>query len=389
MGFQFIDRQPQLEQAVATILQQDAVAVDTESSSFYTYESELCLIQISSRGNHFIIDALAKLNWDGLGEVFENEAITKVMHTAASDITELRRIQSFKFNNLFDVMVGCRMLAFPSCSLVSLVKHYTGKDLEKTEQKSNWKKRPLSASQLEYAHRDTIYLEEIWSRMENELKQFKFLEEFNQDMNRIIKESFPVERVYDPDSWKWISGSMRLPPARRGFLKALLELREARARKENIAPFRLGSNDGLLRIAERSPDSVAELYEMGLHPDFVKKDGDKILDARNRAPEIRNSDVPRESRRAPDQLMGILKKWRKDVADYRGFDTSIILSNRQLEQIVDARPAHMEDLKAMDLMSDWKLANYGPMILEILAGKNPAMPAHLSRIPPEKRRVEF
>src|SRR6185295_4677773 len=100
-----------------------------------------------------------------------------------------------------------------------------------------------------------------------ELDQFRFMEEFHEEMNRIIRESNPSPRVYDPESWKWIPGALQLPPPGRGFLKALLEIREIRARKENIAPFRLASNESLMRMAERSPDSVSDLYEMGLHPD--------------------------------------------------------------------------------------------------------------------------
>ena len=170
MGYQFIDKQQDLDLAVSVMGRSQYVSVDTESSSFYTYESELCLIQISASGKNYLIDPLANLTVDGLAEIFANPSIVKVMHTAASDISELRRLRKFKFENLFDIMVGCRMLGFVSCSLVSLVKHYTGRDLEKTEQKSNWKKRPLTASQMEYAHRDTIYLEEIMKAMKVELE---------------------------------------------------------------------------------------------------------------------------------------------------------------------------------------------------------------------------
>ena len=388
MGYQFIDKQQDLDLAVSVMGRSQYVSVDTESSSFYTYESELCLIQISASGKNYLIDPLSNLTVDGLAEIFANPSIVKVMHTAASDISELRRLRKFKFENLFDIMVGCRMLGFVSCSLVSLVKHYTGRDLEKTEQKSNWKKRPLTASQMEYAHRDTIYLEEIMKAMKVEIEKFGFADEFAEDMIRIIKESYPVERIYDHDSWKHVPGAFQLSPIGRGFLKALLEIRESRARKDNIAPFRLGSNDALLNVAERMPDSISELSTFGLHPDFVRKEGERILEMRNKSPQITNADSPREKRKPPDPALARLKKWRKDVAEYRGFEPSIILSNRQLEAIMEARPSTMEDLARLDLLTDWKLEHYGPMVLSVLAGKEPPL-GDLKRLPPERRRPQI
>ncbi len=388
MSYQFIDQQPALDRAVNEMSRASAVAVDTESSSFYTYESELCLIQISALGKNYLIDPLANLTFRGLAEIFANPSIVKVMHTAASDITELRRLSKFAFENLFDVMVGCRMLGFASCSLVSIVKQYTGVEIEKTEQKSNWKKRPLSPSQLEYAHRDTKYLEEIMGKKRPELDQFGFADEFAEEMVRITKESFPSTKVYDADAWKSIPGAFQLSPASRGFLKALLEIRESRARKDNIAPFRLASNDALLHLAQKMPDSSSELAGHGLHPDFLRKESERILEARYRSPAITNADAPKEKRKPQDPALARLKKWRKDVAEYRGFEPSIVLSNRQLEAILERKPATMDELRAMDLLTDWKLDHYGPMVLAVLSGKEPSI-GSLSRLPPDRRRPEI
>lgn len=363
------------------------IAVDTESSSFYTYESELCLVQITA-GSNLLIDPIA-VRLDALAPVFADPLVVKVMHTASSDITELRRAYPFDFMNLFDVMVGGRMLGYESCSLVSLVRHYTGVNLEKTEQKSNWKKRPLTASQMEYASRDTMYLEKIYARMKGELEALGFLEEFEQEMQRICKESYPQARVFDPDHWKTLPGALQLSPLARGILRLLLEIREERARKDNIAPFRLASNDILVRMAGRMPDTLAELKEAGLHPDFVRKDGERIIAAPAAAREIPASEARKERRPPQDPVLGALKAWRKDLAEFRGFETSMILSNRQLELIAENKPASLDDLRALDAMTDWKIHYYGPAILSVLKGERPARPAGLAALPREKRKRDF
>lgn len=389
LAYIYIDNQKQLDAAVKDLAGRHIIGVDTESSSFYTYESELCLVQITGGDKNYLIDPLGSLSLDALAPLFADPLIVKVMHTASSDITELRRAHPFAIMNLFDVMVGGRMLGFESCSLVSLVRHYTGESLEKTEQKSNWKKRPLSASQMQYASRDTIYLEEIYTKMKPEVEKMGFLEEFEQEMMRIGKESYPAVRVYDPDHWKSVPGSLQLSPRGRGFLKAILEMREERARKENIAPFRLAGNETLLRMAIRMPDTLAELREAGLHPEFVRKDGERILTLRHTTTDIQNADARKEKRPPQDPLLGALKGWRKELAEYRGFETSMILSNRQLELIAENKPQSAADLRALDVMTDWKLEHYGPMVLAVLAGQKPVRPPGLTRIPPEKRKRDF
>jgi ribonuclease D len=389
LAYIYIENQKQLDTAVKELAGQRIIGVDTESSSFYTYESELCLVQITGGDKNYLVDPLGSLSLDNLAPLFADPLIVKVMHTASSDITELRRAHPFQFMNLFDVMVGGRMLGFESCSLVSLVRHYTGVSLEKTEQKSNWKKRPLSASQMQYASRDTMYLEQIYTRMKLEVENMGFLDEFEQEMVRIGREAYPAVRVYDHDHWKSVPGALQLSPRSRGLLKALLEMREERARKENIAPFRLAGNETLLRMASRMPDTLSELREAGLHPEFVRKDGEKILTIRNTVTDIQNADAKKERRPPQDPVVSALKAWRKDLAEYRGFETSMILSNRQLEVIAENKPASTADLRALDVMTDWKLENYGPMVLAVVAGQKPVRPPGLARIPPEKRKRDF
>ncbi len=393
--YQYIDRQHQLDLAVTYLSDSPVVGVDTESSGYYTYFSELCLIQISAGNQHYIIDPLAQLSLSGLGEVFANPNIVKIFHSAASDIGELHRDLGFTFTNVFDTMIACRMLGHESCSLQSLVKQYMNIELEKKEQKSNWKRRPLTRSQLDYAHLDTLYLAELREKLIAQLEEFGLMEEAREEFDWIaarsaLKSANEAEDQAPPeDAWTRVRGGLELSPEDRGILKELYAVRDQRARKENLAAFRLLTNDGLMQLLRARPRSLDDLGRLrALNPRMVKKDGPRILAAFENPTPIADEDLPRPPELQPHirQVLRRLKRWRARIAEYRGFDTGMIISNRSLIEIADRKPENLEALGELELMTGWKLKNYGEHILKVVDGSHTgALPEGLPRLPEEVR----
>lgn len=373
------------------------MGVDTESSGYYTYFSELCLIQISAGSQHYIIDTLAGLNLDGLGQLFADPAITKIFHAAGSDIAELKRDLHYNFENVFDTMIACRMLGHDSCSLLSLVKHYKDIELEKKEQKSNWKKRPLTRSQLDYANLDTVYLEELMQTMSAELAELNLTAEIQEEFDWIATHTGQNaedagERDVDPNGWLRIRGASELSPNYRAVTKALYEIRDQRARKENLAAFRLVTNDGLLRILRRRPKSIRELEQMrAINPVMLRKDGERLLEALKSTEEISDDALPRPSVEDNPELRGLvrrLKRWRGRVAEFRGMDPSMIVTNKALFKIAESNPRDLSELQELQLLTDWKAKNYGENILGIVHGTyNGELPETLPRLPEAVREA--
>lgn len=394
----FIDRQHQLDLALTSLEGVQCMGVDTESSGYYTYFSELCLIQISAGEQHYIIDTLAGLNLDGLGPLFADPGITKIFHAAGSDIAELKRDLKFEFANVFDTMIACRMLGHASCSLLSLVKHYKNIELEKKEQKSNWKKRPLTRSQLDYANLDTVYLEELMRTMSAELEELGLTAEIREEFEWIAgRVGQPAEesgeRELDPNSWLRIRGAADLSPNDRAIVKALYEIRDQRARKENLAAFRLVTNDALLRLLRRRPKSARELEQArAINPVMLRKDGERLLEALRSTAEISDDELPRPSGEDNPELRALvrrLKRWRSRVAEYRGMDPSMIVTNKALFQLAEVKPRDLSELQKLQLLTDWKLRNYGEHLLGIVHGTyNGQLPEDLPRLPAAVREAK-
>ena len=366
-SYTYITKQHQLDLALSQLRSVREMGIDIETSGYYTYLTEVCLIQISSGSFHYVIDTLAGLDLDGLGAVFGTAGITKIFHGAASDIAELRRGTDWEFRSIFDTLYCCRILAHEACSLGSLTGRYFGQPLEKKEQKSNWKKRPLTSSQLEYAHTDTVHLEALRERMLSELPP-QLMPEIESEFAWICATAHVRPREPDPHRWMRIPEALTLDPMGRGFLVALLDIREERAAKENIAAFRLLTNEALVKVARAFPRTEEELRRTGLiNPKMFRKDAARILAAANTVTPVADSDLPRPPEPAAHVMECVrrLKKWRRGIADFRGMDTSLIVSNRVLDEIADKRPGSISELAALSLMNQWKLEHYGEDLLRV------------------------
>ena len=79
------------------------IAVDLEHHDYRTYRGFVCLMQISTRDEDFIVDTLAlRDELEALNDVFADPSIVKVFHGAESDIKWLQRDFNLYVVNLFD-----------------------------------------------------------------------------------------------------------------------------------------------------------------------------------------------------------------------------------------------------------------------------------------------
>ncbi len=62
-----------------------------------------------------------------------------------------------------------------------------------------------------------------------------------------------------------------------------------------------------------------------------------------------------------------MRAWRTRVADERGVEADVILTNHVLMALARANPDDLAALQATDLLGDWKFDAYGPGILKAMA----------------------
>jgi len=362
-----VDTAKALELALINLKQSKILSIDTESSGYYTYYPKVCLIQINSNGKNYLIDPLKITNLKGLAPLFVDPNILKIFHSAQDDIKALKRDFGFQFKNVADTMISSRLLSMEQSSLAFVVEHYHKVSLSKVEQKSNWEIRPLQTQQLRYAALDTAYLETIWLKMEDELKRRNLYEEARSEFEFTASEDY-VEKGGEGFSIAKFPDIINFTPLERRKILELLRYRDEKAKKINKAPFRVFNNDRLSQAVREQPNEEKCMEWFG------KKDGSEIykLLISEYSDPIETSELSKrhgeDLNEEEDKKFQNAKKWRLRVMRIRRMEHSLLPSNKQLIAILRANPQNIEELKALNVFSDWKVEHYGPSLLTALGG---------------------
>lgn len=144
------------------------ISIDTEFVRESNSIPFLCLLQIATKDEIFIIDP-TMVDISILKQPLENVEIKKIFHDARQD---LEILNSFVINvtNVFDTQIANMLISTKeSESYRILVRKYCGKQLKKALTLSDWTHRPLSKQQLKYATEDVKYLYEIYTKQMEKL----------------------------------------------------------------------------------------------------------------------------------------------------------------------------------------------------------------------------
>ncbi|TXT09130.1 hypothetical protein VHUM_02604 [Vanrija humicola] len=170
--FEFVDTPEQLAALTEKLKAAKEIAVDLEYHSMRSYYGFICLMQISTREDDWVIDTLAlrsELRDHKLGGVFVDPSIVKVFHGADSDIVWLQQDFDMYVVNLFDTYHASKVLDFPQFSLASLLQLYAHFEADKKYQMADWRIRPIPEEMMFYARSDTHFLLFIYDSLRNAL----------------------------------------------------------------------------------------------------------------------------------------------------------------------------------------------------------------------------
>lgn len=169
---EYVGNQQNLTNLIERLKSVSALALDIETINWWDREAErVALLQLGFRDGDAaspirvaIIDALAGLDMSALRLPLELSLTPKAIHNASYDAVRLARHFGIFTSPIFDTMLAARRSGEKKCSLKVQVETHLGFELDKTEQRSDWSRRPLTRDQLEYAALDascTLLLYEL------------------------------------------------------------------------------------------------------------------------------------------------------------------------------------------------------------------------------------
>ncbi|MCK4658629.1 MAG: ribonuclease D, partial [Phycisphaerae bacterium] len=150
---------PQFEAVLDELRQAERFAFDTEFVMEESYAAEICLIQVATESMVALIDPIAKVDDSKFWDLVADPQIEKIVHSGAEDLSLCVQRTGRIPRNVFDLQIAAGLvgLDYPM-SLLKLVRAVCRARLHKSQTLTDWRRRPLTDAQIQYAIDDVAFL---------------------------------------------------------------------------------------------------------------------------------------------------------------------------------------------------------------------------------------
>jgi ribonuclease D len=267
---------------------------------------------------------------------------TMVAHAAEQDLEVLERACGRSPTRLFDTQVAAGFLGQGSSSLAALAQAFLGLSITKGDRLTDWRRRPLTDSQLAYAAADVENLLELAHAIGTQLEAEGRRSWAEEECAGLLARPHGSP---DPDhSWWKLRDARQLRGASRGVAQEVAAWRERRAQEVDLPVRTVLPDLALQAIAHRPPLSMEALQHLrGMDGRHLRPEVEQQLLAavqRGRALPARDlqlppaEDVPKELRAA----VSLLVAWVAQLARDQRVDAAVLATRGDLAAYLRGDP---------------------------------------------------
>ena len=292
MHYQLIEDQVSLNNLCEQLAKAKVLAIDTEFVRTRTLYAKLGLLQVCDGEQLALIDPLAIEDLSPFWQLLTNANITKVLHACSEDLEVFLTAGNCQPVNLIDSQIMMSFLGHGlSLGYAAMVKHYTDIELDKSESRTDWTKRPLTEKQLAYASADVDHLFYLYPKLLAELTQAGFLDYAKLETQNMIDKKFtPVD---ESKMYLNIKMSWRLNPKQLNLLKHLATWRFQQAQKRDLPIGFVAKDHTLMALAQSNPTSLSAMLNLeGAEALDIRHKGKAMLAVLAKAYNAEESDYP-------------------------------------------------------------------------------------------------
>ncbi len=249
MKHELITTDRQLHDYCGTLTGVERIAFDTEFVSEDTYRPQLCLIQVAAAGQLAVIDPLGIQDLSPFWRVLSDGEHETVVHAGRQEVEFSLAAVGCAPKRLFDVQIAAGMIGieYPA-SYGSLVSKILGETPQKGETRTDWRRRPLTDRQVEYALADVDHLELLREKLGQRLARLKRTEWFASEMTDWLND---VQDAQNRERWRKVAGSSGLPPRGLAAVREIWTWRESEAARRNCPVKRVLRDDLIVELWRR------------------------------------------------------------------------------------------------------------------------------------------
>lgn len=348
------------------------IGLDIEFVGEDHYHPRLCLVQVATPDKLYIIDPFTVGPLDEFWKELVDPARQVIVHAGREEVRLCRRASGRPPANLFDLQIAAGLvgLGYP-LGHGPLVGQLLGVHLSKVETLTEWRKRPLTTSQIRYALDDVRYLLALEDQLSRRLASLKRAAWAEEEFARFVAEVSVDGPVLENEKWRKLKGTGSLDRRRLAMVRELYAWRDEEAARLNRPPRTVVRDDLLIEIARRNPTKDRDLHVVrGL----AKRHAAAIVAAVERARALPLEQCPRpaERERDPSQValvVAVLNAVLQDFAARRQLSASLVATSSDVKELVRARMAGSPLPEDSIWRRGWRAEHILPELLDFLEGR--------------------
>lgn len=237
------------------------VGLDTEFVRERTWWPVLALVQIATDDKVLLVDPTVPGMSEAIAELLRDPRVLKIMHSPSEDLVAFGHSCNALPTPLFDTQAAAALAGLGAgLGYQKLVQAALGVALEKGETRSDWLRRPLSASQCQYAADDVLHLAALHELLHGKLDELQRTAWLEEDAERTLRNAGD-ERI-DPWPHLGVRPAQDFDAEAQARLLRLLRWREATARERDLPKNWVIDQPLALQLAQRPPQDFPALQKL-------------------------------------------------------------------------------------------------------------------------------
>jgi ribonuclease D len=368
-----VTTQKKLDEVCAEIDEFRRFGMDLEFIPERTYDPELCLVQVATDKEAYIIDPLALRDLTSLWTRVADPEILIVLHAAEQDLDLVHSWSELIPQNIFDTQIAAGFVGYGyPVGYGKLLNQLLSVSIDKTESFTDWLNRPLTESQIHYALDDVRHLLPIYDKLAEMLRKDNRLHWVEEECQRYCNaEYYFVDRTME---FLRVKGASAL--SRRGLavLRELCYFRDREAYRVNKPPRSILADNILLELGRRPPRKVEDIPRIrGVRPDQVRQYGSQIMEAVSSGVGLPDEECPvwPSSKTPPrrEVLIGdILFAVQKTICYDLELAPELVASRNDLQNLIRLHRDGKVEYNKVALLEGWRRQIVGQTLIDLLDG---------------------